>query len=229
MLARGAPVAMTPRVFVEALTQVRLPHVFNPYVDRCELHDLQDAPARRRENLADYLTNAIRVGAREVWVARDLGYRGGRRTGIALTDEVHLPCASRLFGSAALVRATKGPIVAERTAAVVWRALSSLGLPVVLWNVFPYHPHEPDDPLSNRCHTRLERAATSHLFRALLDLLKPQAVIAIGRDAAASLSELGPPASVIRHPSYGGQSEFIAGVERYYGVIISSDVAPLTA
>ena len=29
--------------------------------------------------------------------------------------------------------------------------------PVMLWNVFPFHPHEADDPMSNRCHTRSER------------------------------------------------------------------------
>lgn len=25
-----------------------------------------------------------------IWIGRDLGYRGGRRTGLALTDDVHM-------------------------------------------------------------------------------------------------------------------------------------------
>jgi hypothetical protein len=218
---------MMPREFVEALAEVRLPHVFNPYADRCEIHDLRDAPDLRRRNLTNYLTRATDLGASEVWVARDLGYRGGRRTGIALTDEVRLTSAERLFGSTTFVRATKGPIVAERTAAIVWRALATVARPVVLWNVFPFHPHDPGDPLSNRCHTKAERETTLHLFRALLDLVRPREVIAIGRDAAAALGAVAPPASIIRHPSYGGQNEFIAGVERHYGVIIEPRVTRL--
>lgn len=219
---------MTPSQFVEALADVRLANVFNPYTDRCDLNDLRDGPARRRRNVQTYLSQAIELGASEIWVARDLGYRGGRRTGIPLTDEIHLPIAGRLFGGADFVRATKGPVVAERTAAVVWRVLSILGRPVVLWNAFPFHPHEPGDPLSNRCHTRAERAATAHLFKALLDLVQPRELIAIGKDAAAALSEFAPLASIVRHPSYGGQNEFIAGVERHYGIVVEPQITQLT-
>ena len=52
-----------------------------------------------------------------IWIARDLGYRGGRRTGVPLTDEVHLTHAAALMGGIALERATEGPAIAERTAA----------------------------------------------------------------------------------------------------------------
>jgi len=209
---------MTPRHFVDLLADVQLPDVFNPYADRCPLHDLKDAPMRRRQNLQAYLEHAITCGASTVWVARDLGYRGGRRTGIAMTDEIHLERATQLLGGVHLQRATKGPVVAERTAAVVWRVLSALNLPVVLWNVFPFHPHETDDPFSNRCHTRSEREATMPLFAALTDLIQPRNIVAIGREAAAALADSGSPVSSVRHPSYGGQNEFIAGLQTIYGV-----------
>lgn len=209
---------MTPRHFVDLLTDVQLPDVFNPYVDRCPLHDLKDAPQRRRRNLQSYLEHALTSGASTVWVARDLGYRGGRRTGIAMTDEIHLESAKQLLGGVCLERATKGPPVAERTAAVVWRVLSTLNLPVVLWNVFPFHPHMADEPFSNRCHTRSERVVTMPIFAALIDLVQPRNIVAIGREAALALADLGSSVSIVRHPSYGGQNEFIAGLHTIYGV-----------
>lgn len=209
---------MTPEHFVSTLAATRLPSVFNPYADRCPIHDRQDAPARRRENLQRVLAAALNVQVETMWIARDLGYRGGRRTGVALTDEVHLQRAGALLGGISLQRATQGPVVAERTAAVVWRVLERIGQPVMLWNVFPFHPHEQDDSLSNRCHTRAEREATWPILQALIGMIRPKRIVAIGRDAYLSLVDLNVPTESVRHPSYGGQNEFIAGMFAVYGV-----------
>ena len=136
-----------------------------------------------------------------------------------LTDEIHLGQAGVLMGGIALDRATHGPIVPERTAAVVWSVLSRIGEPAVLWNIFPLHPHEPGDPLSNRCHTRAERDATWPLLTALIAMIKPRRIVAIGRDADMALTGLDVPVQLVRHPSYGGQAEFIAGVHQIYGIV----------
>jgi uracil-DNA glycosylase len=208
----------SPKSFTAALSKTRLPSVFNPYGDCCPIHDRLDAAQVRRRNLARFLEAALAVRVDTIWIARDLGYRGGRRTGVPLTDEVHLDQASALFGGIALNRATRGPMVAERTAAVVWSVLSRIGEPVVLWNIFPFHPHQSDDPLSNRCHTRVERDATWPLLTALIAMIKPRRIVAIGRDAGAALAGVDIPMQVVRHPSYGGQAEFIAGLHEIYGV-----------
>jgi uracil-DNA glycosylase len=131
---------------------------------------------------------------------------------------VHLENAGRMLGGLELQRATKGPVVAERTAAVVWRVLSDIQEPVVLWNVFPFHPHEPDDPFSNRCHTASERQMTLPLLAMLIAMFKPRQLVAIGRDAAGALQEFEVPVTTVRHPSYGGQTEFIASICTMYGV-----------
>lgn len=209
---------MTPTDFVSALQSAVLPDVFNPWRDRCETHDLEDAAARRRENLRLVLDHALEDGVTTMWIGRDLGYRGGRRTGVPLTDEVHLASAGALFSDAVLLRATHGPVVAERTAAVVWRVLEQVGRPVILWNVFPFHPHDAGEPMSNRCHTRAERDAAWPLLEALIDMIRPERVVAIGRDASHALTDLGVDAHAVRHPSYGGQSEFIAGMQSLYGL-----------
>ena len=153
-----------------------------------------------------------------IWIARDLGYRGGRRTGIPLTDEAHLADAGLLFGDIVLDRATCGPAVAERTATVTWGLLGRIGRPVMLWNVFPLHPHEPGDPMSNRCHSRAEREATWCFMSALVDMLAPNRLVTIGRDAATALSAIDVPVSPVRHPSYGGQAEFTNGIQSIYGL-----------
>ena len=209
---------MTPSAFVSALAEVRLPSVFNPYSDRCPIHDRADAVKTRRNNLEVFLQGALKAKVETIWVARDLGYRGGRRTGVPLTDEIHLDVMGRLFGNIELKRATRGPVVAERTAAVVWRVLSRIRRPVVLWNVFPFHPHEPNDPLSNRCHTSAERLITLPLFQILIEMFQPQRLVAIGRDAQLALKDINVPVTTVRHPSYGGQNEFIAGLYELYGV-----------
>ena len=209
---------MTPSRFVAALAEMRLPSVFNPYTDCCEIHDRPDAARLRKKNLQAFLEAALASKVDTIWVARDLGYRGGRRTGVPLTDDVHLEVVGRLFSGIELTRATRGPVVAERTAAVVWKVLSRIGQPVVLWNVFPFHPHEPDDSLSNRCHTTAERQITLPLLQRLIAMFQPRRLVAIGRDAQTALRDLEIPVTTVRHPSYGGQEEFIASLYELYGV-----------
>ncbi len=204
--------------FVEALSAITLEHVFNPYSDRCALHDRSDAPGRRQKNLALSLNMAIDLKVRTIWIARDLGYRGGRRTGLALTDEVHLESYSTLFSGLPVVKATKGPAVAERTAAVIWSMLLRVGEPVFLWNVFPLHPHQPDEPMSNRCHTKRERDACDRFLHEVLALLQPDTVVSIGGDAHRTVEELGVESIQVRHPSYGGQNTFIAQIEDVYAL-----------
>ncbi|MGB8286474.1 MULTISPECIES: uracil-DNA glycosylase [Rhizobium] len=207
---------MNTTEFVETLADLSFKDAFNPYSDACGDFDQDDAPAIRRMNLKLVLDAAIDRKVDSIWIARDLGYRGGRRTGLALTDEAHLTDHSVLYGDLPLVRATKGPALAERTASVIWQTLNRIQRPVFLWNVFPLHPHEPGDPQSNRCHTRGERNACRPLLSWLLDVLDPRVVVAVGRDAQLALADLGIDAMQVRHPSYGGQSDFISGIEGLY-------------
>jgi uracil-DNA glycosylase len=212
--------------FIETLAEIRLKNVFNPYAERCDLHDKTDAPALRRDNLRAFLHAAAVQSINSIWIARDLGHRGGRRTGLPLTDEMHLPACSQTFGGLKLNRATIGPLVAERTAAIVWRMLSKISVPVFLWNVFPFHPYEPGEPFSNRRHTAHERRTCESFLIDLLDMLKPCQIVAIGSDAHRALTGLGcTDCCYVRHPSYGGQNAFITGITELYGVVAATNLA----
>ena len=209
----------TPKLFIAALADTCLPSVFNPYRDCCLVHDQPDAARVRKRNLIRFLEAALAVRVDTIWIARDLGYRGGRRTGVPLTDEIHLGQAGALLGGVALDRATRGPVVAERTAAIVWRVLNRIGEPAVLWNIFPLHPHEVRRSVFKSLPYPCGARATWPLLTALIAIIQPRRIVAIGRDAGLALSGIGIPVHTVRHPSYGGQAEFIAGVYGIYGTV----------
>ena len=195
--------------FVSTVAALHFEDTFNPYSDRCSVFDRADAPLRRAEALSRMVEQAVVSGVDSIWIGRDLGYRGGRRTGMALTDDVHVECHARRWSFIAN-RPTIGEAVAERTAAVVWGMLNRIDARVFLWNVFPLHPHESDAPFTNRQHNAAERRAGEEILEILLELLRPARVVAIGNDAAASASRIAcsTPITMVRHPSYGGQRQF---------------------
>lgn len=208
---------MTPTCFVRELTSLNFKHTFNPYSDRCTAYDLDDAPRSRSQTLQSVLEAATEREIDSLWIGRDLGYRGGRRTGLGLTDDVHVHAHAERW-ELSIERPTKGEAIAEQTAAVTWRVLSQINVSVFLWNVFPLHPHEPGNPFSNRCHNARERRAGEEFLSELILLLKPCRLVAIGNDAAQSARHLcsQPKVIQVRHPSYGGQTEFLTQISELY-------------
>lgn len=217
--ARQLGERMKPIQFVSSLKGLKFDNVFNPYSDRCETYDVEDAPKRRAKTLRVLLEAAFSEEIDALWIGRDLGYRGGRRTGLALTDDVHLSTHAFRW-NIPVERATAGSMVAERTAAVIWSILASVTAPVFLWNVFPLHPHEPDQPFTNRAHNRSERAVGEEVLSELIAMLRPHRLVAIGNDAAKSALKISGtrPVIQVRHPSYGGQREFVRQVRCVYDI-----------
>lgn len=206
--------------FVDALSGVQLPDVFNPYRDRCPVHDPAGAAHVRARNLASYLMAVRRMACETVWMGRDLGYRGGRRTGLAFTDEAHLSDLERLYPGAQVGKATQGEAWGERTAGVLWHALERVEPRPLLWNVLPLHPHVSRRPMSNRAVRAHERDAVHALNDALLRMMGVRQVVAIGNDAAAYAQRFGLKVCAVRHPSYGGIADFRAGIAAQYGVVL---------
>lgn len=207
--------------FVEAVASINVKNTFNPYSAVCKQFDKANANVVRKQMLLSMVQKALDSGVDSLWIGRDLGYRGGRRTGLALTDEVNMTCHARRW-SIDVSQVTNGAPVAERTAAVIWSALNQVTESIFLWNVFPLHPHEEGNPFTNRAHNSAERRIGEELLENLITVIRPKKLIAVGKDAAASATKLAGKAEVLkfRHPSYGGQNMFLAQVKSLYGVTL---------
>ena len=211
---------MNQHSFVDAVASLSFENCFNPYTDRCIVHDKPDAPRRRSAALSAMVEKACLASVDAIWIGRDLGHRGGRRTGLALTDDVHVQQHGARWGVS--VRSpTHGGAVAERTSAVIWESLDRIDERVFLWNVFPLHPHDPGDPFSNRTHNARERRSGQQILELLVTLLRPRRLVAIGNDAAQAVERIAPehaPVVRVRHPSYGGQTQFLEQIGQLHGL-----------
>lgn len=206
-------VAVAVDRFVEAVAALQLNGCFNPYSDRYPPFDREDAPAIRRSNLRHVLCAAAEEGVVDLWIGLELGHNGGRRTGLAMTDDTHLEAHGRRFGVAHHLRhATWAGPAKELTASAVWDALDRTERSVFLWNVVPVHPHRPSEPLSNRRHTSSEREICLPHLHALIDLLRPKRMVAVGADASSALRRCDYPHVLVRHPAFGGRGEFLRQV-----------------
>jgi uracil-DNA glycosylase len=87
---------------------------------------------------------------------------------------------------------------------------------VFLWNIFPFHPFESGNQMTNRRHTAHEFDECKYLLLSLLELVKPNRIVALGADSQNATLRLGLHVSPVRHPSYGGQIEFAAAIRRLY-------------
>lgn len=155
----------------------------------------------------------------DIWIGRDLGWRGGRRTGVPFVDELTLTSYAESLGLPSLAKSTKGPPMKERTAFEIHQARARVRSKIFFWNVFPLHPHEEGRPLTNRMHTRAERDFGLQVLELLLSILPSKRLVTIGNDAAAAVEHLGHHFLAVRHPSYGGQRDFHTQIDAHYGII----------
>lgn len=174
--ARSGVSASASVRFQKLLKSYRAAGVFNPW-GQCGADDepSRNDPTLRCRRLAAHLATR----AEQVLIGEASGYQGCRVTGIPFTSE-RLVIAGMIPRIAADARGTParlpGPRLSTRrlpwsepSATIVWSTLHELGIAdsTVLWNAFPWHPHRPQQPLSNRTPTRLECAHGLAVLQAL--------------------------------------------------------------
>ena len=153
-------------------------------------------------------------GKRILLVGEAPGYKGCGITGIPFTSgrifhDLHHPLLRYLKD-----KITLPFIESENTAKIVWEYLTAKNLTPLFWNSFPFHPHDKGNKISNRTPTKQEIEFGSDILKELSNIYQPDVIAGIGRKGAAALSHVFPGQSIkyIRHPSRGGKTKFIEGI-----------------
>jgi uracil-DNA glycosylase len=202
--------------FVEAI--IASPEtVFNPWTQDCPDDGFGWGPMGRSCLLNAHLSN---VDPLLILVGEAPGYQGCRMSGVPFTSEYHvlaggIPRVSRAwqeFGCPAMAR--QGPW-REPSATVIWGSLHELGLAdrIVMWNACPWHPHKPDELYTNRAPTGAELRAGLPALEALRAMFPDTKLVAVGNVAAKQLRHLGVQCQQVRHPAYGGATDFRNGLK----------------
>ena len=183
--------------------------LFNPYHDRHDTFDLPDAVAVRRQNLRNYLACYPRR-PRLFLLAEAPGPWGCRFSGVPLVSEAQL--LDETFPISGRPTSQQEMPHREYSAGIYWRVLQPYFPHFFTWNSVPFHPYRPGRPLSIRTPTQREVAAYTGLLAELLEAIRPQHVVAVGRKAERALRLAGSEGIYVRHPSQGGARRFEAGI-----------------
>ena len=185
--------------------------VFNQYRDSEPSLERAEGAAIRRRNLRRYLMAF--ASASYVLVGEAAGYAGCRFSGMPFTGEAQIVGPQCLLWARGLgfEQSSRDELWRERSGEMVWGAFDGR-LDCVLWNAFPWHPYASKN-LSNRKPTRAELEQATGVLRCFLSLFPQAEAHAIGRVSEDTLARLGVHAPYIRHPSHGGKTAFVRGVQ----------------
>jgi len=200
--------------FLSAL-QVQVPaNTFNPWIH----HDPDtDVDSNAPDARVDRLRAHLQCKPKAILVGEAPGYQGCKISGIPFTSERLLLAGSipRLDRPLSRLSKRERPW-SEPSASIVWSTLHTLGIAdrTILWNAYPWHPHEQGKLNSNRTPTPSERRSGLAILEELLKLRPGSKVFAVGRKAEESLAELGVSPIPLRHPARGGASQFRSGLSQ---------------
>lgn len=99
----------------------------------------------------------------------------------------------------------------EPTATVVWNEIITNNLDpndVILWNIFPFHPHKAGNLLSNRAPKEPEKEEGLAYIKMLQELCPAADLIAVGNRAEKTLQKYNIPNQKVPHLSMGGVTKF---------------------
>lgn len=181
--------------------------------------------AIRRSNLRLYLRVMAARRPQTLLVMEAPGYRGCRLTGVPVTSRKVLlegAPALNIFGRDAgfgdVADAGFERVYGEQSATIVWSVLADLGALPVIWNTFPFHPHQAGKADSNRRPRIAEIVLGAEFMRQVLAMWKFEQVIAVGNVAHETLQYLHVHCEKVRHPAHGGKRDFVAGLRSLLSV-----------
>ncbi len=205
---------MNPSVdaFVQSLIDAKMGdhRAINPYADPV-----------RAENLRRWLALVDQSSVTALFIGEAPGKHGAALTGIPfVSPNLMTSLDSELwqltYGSYR-VPSEVDPQHREATATIFWRHVSFAFKdlpPPLTWNAYPFWPIEVDHggEESNRKPTKHELKKGTKWLRKIVAMFPELLPVAVGRVAQDACNSIGVASIGIRHPSFGGASEFAKGV-----------------
>lgn len=179
--------------------------------------------ATRRHNLLRYLQQMAEREPSVLLVAEAPGYKGMRLTGVPFSSRYHIETGvmdGALYGLHNDYIVPDDPELPghkEQTASIVWSTLEPLNVVPLNWNSYPFHPHKPGQPISNRKPRKPEIELGRPFLEEMMALYPIKRVIAVGNTAHAALAQIGMDVPKVRHPAQGGKNDFVAGINSLLG------------
>jgi uracil-DNA glycosylase len=174
----------------------------------------------QRHNLQVYLRQMAELHPDTLLLGEAPGHNGCARTGVPFSSEKLLRDGvlnGRLFGARNGYRVNMRTVVHEQSAAAMWEVLAQVPRIPLLWNAYPFHPHLPGDPGSNRKPKVSEMEIGTVFLEELIRIFEIRQVIAVGNAADTVLEKMGLEHAKVRHPSYGGRTAFRLGIKGLMG------------
>jgi len=209
---------VSPAAFVEKLARTPAPKdAANPFSYEDPRNHV------RRHNLTRYLEQMLEREPRFMLIAEAPGYRGMRVTGVPFASRYHIGTGVM---NGTLLGTHNGYIVPddqefpgyrEQSATIVWNALEPLGVAPIHWASYPFHPHKPGQPLTNRKPRMPELELGREFLELMLEMFPVGQVIAVGNTGHEALAAIGMDVPKIRHPAQSGKNDFVAGINEWLG------------
>jgi uracil-DNA glycosylase len=197
------------RIFSYTSTDI----LFNQYRDEVKGIDKRGGAKLRRENLLNYISS-LNEAPKVFLLGEAPGPWGARFSGVPFTGEGPLSRGELPFSGQ---QSSQSEVpYSERAGAVFWDALRNQHTKFFVWNTIPFHPHQPDEPLSLRTPKWSEVQEHLLLLDELISILEPSRFAAIGRVAEKALTTIGHDCVYVRHPSYGGVKLFREGMNLFF-------------
>ena len=146
------------------------------------------------------------------------GHRGCKQTGIPFTSPQLIQTSAHpsmeSLRSAVTLRSTE----CEHSAGVVYDYLLNQRLSAILWNAFPFHPHQKGNPESNRKPGSEELREGLGYLKMIVELFMPSLFIGVGRLGETALRQTISNQEIhyVRHPSRGGKMNFRKGMNKIF-------------
>lgn len=192
--------------FLNNLKTLKLENCFNPWTDISLVDDAENGAEIRFKNLETYLS---KVTPKIICLGEACGFQGACKSGLAFTD---ISLRNDFEPLSWLQDGTNGKKRwNEPSARSVWPVIGNVWENVLLWNIFPLHPHGLTAN-SNRTPKKTEVQAGWEVTKELLELYKGAIIVSIGKTSHNFLNDNNIKNSPVRHPAYGGKPEFQSGL-----------------